>query len=354
MKTSYSASRQTCRSLRRGLASALALAVGSYGTAHALELPGVTVGAGMRTSFVSEESAAPDGGSSNDFSLDSIRLYVNGQVNENIGFTFNTEYYTDVNDEETISVLDAIARFEYSDVFNIWAGRFLPPSDRSNLSGPYYLTTWNFPPVQAYPAIFAGRDDGLAYWGQVGGGQFKWQLGVFEGPETPGDDLLYAARLTANFWDPEPGYYNSSTYYGDKDILAVGLVAQSQDGENSYSVDVLMEKNLGDAGTVTLEGAYYDYDILGGLDALGAEPSNGYFLLAGYLFPQEVGIGRIQPVVRYSYGEIDNGADGKVTDYNINYIISGHGARISLAYQDKKDTLFGDDNVFVLGLQLQM
>ena len=156
------------------------------------------MGGGLRTSFTSVENAAPDGeSSSSDFNLDSVRLYINGQVTDTIKMTVNTEYD---GVEEKMRVLDAIARFEYSDTFNLWAGRFLPASDRSNLSGPYYLTTWNFPSVQAYPAIFAGRDDGVAYWGQVNEGQFKWQFSVTEGPEDPvpaedDDDLLYLSLI---------------------------------------------------------------------------------------------------------------------------------------------------------------
>ncbi len=42
-----------------------------------------------------------------------------------------------------MEVLDAIARFEFSDELNIWAGRFLPPSDRANLHGPYYANEWS-------------------------------------------------------------------------------------------------------------------------------------------------------------------------------------------------------------------
>src|SRR5690349_24201303 len=36
----------------------------------------------------------------------------------------------------------AVAQFSFSDKFNIWAGRFLPPSDRANLYGPYYSNHW--------------------------------------------------------------------------------------------------------------------------------------------------------------------------------------------------------------------
>ena len=72
------------------------------------------------------------------------------------------------------------AKFEFNNYVNVWAGRLLPPSDRANLSGPYYLNTWAFPVIaQRYPAIFAGRDNGVVGFGQVGGSRFKYAAGVF-------------------------------------------------------------------------------------------------------------------------------------------------------------------------------
>src|SRR3569832_2234506 len=196
----------------------------------------ISLGVGLRTSFNMIKDAAPDGTSrSKDFKLDDARLYIGGQLHELIGFELNTETQTtsDPAATESIRVLDAVLKFGFNDYFNIWIGRFLPPSDRSNLSGPFYLNSWNFPLVKRYPAIFAGRDDGAAIWGQFGKGFFKYQVGAFQGLGTTGavpnqkDSLLYTGRLPLNLWDPEPGYYNSSTYYGAKNVLALGLVAMS-------------------------------------------------------------------------------------------------------------------------------
>ena len=47
--------------------------------------------------------------------------------------------------------------------FNVWSGRFLPPSDRANLYGPYYAHHWAVytDGIQdGYPFIFQGRDNG--------------------------------------------------------------------------------------------------------------------------------------------------------------------------------------------------
>ena len=190
----------------------------------------LSLGLGIRAAYDSVEDGAADAKSrSSDFSQSSMRLYLNANKGEHFSLEFNTECETDAsNNCNDIRILDGVLKYKYNDLFQVWAGRFLPPSDRSNLSGPYYLNAWTFPIAQAYPAIFAGRDDGVAIWGQTGGGQFKYQFGLFDGIENPAGSNLRAIRLTYNFLDPEPGYYNSSTYYGDKDILALGFSYQSQ------------------------------------------------------------------------------------------------------------------------------
>ena len=324
----------------------------------------VSVGAGLRTSFNSVDKAAPNGDDrSKDFRVDGMRLYVNGQIHEKVKLEFNTDRSTDSAGDENIRVLDAVAKFEFSDVFNIWMGRMLPPSDRSNLDGPYYLNTWNFPLSQAYPSIFAGRDDGAAVWGQVNGGKFKYQLGAFEGTEgapNVDDNLLYAARFVFNFWDPEPGYYNSSTYYGAKDVLAIGVVYQTQGDAaatgdfTGWSVDGLMEKKLGNEGVVSLEGTYYDYEsnpVLGGNDG------TGYFVLGAYLIPGKVGMGQFQPIARYQYLDVDGGSETTNWEIGANYVIDGHNARVSLVYGNTEvDSGAGnvDSDALQLGVQLQI
>ena len=63
-------------------------------------------------------------------------------------------------------MLDAYGQLEFSESFNIWAGRLLPPSDRANLAGSYYANAWQFPGVVSqYPQIFAGRDTGVTVIG---------------------------------------------------------------------------------------------------------------------------------------------------------------------------------------------
>lgn len=351
------------------------------GTIKIDDVRSVSVGMGLRTSFNMIEDGAPSGSDwSKDFALNSFRFYLSGQILPMVSFEFNTDYSSlgvttpgGTATTEDIRVLDGVLKFGFNDLFNVWIGRFLPPTDRSNLSGPYYLNAWDFPFVQAYPSIFAGRDNGAAVWGQVGKGFFKYQVGAFEGlGDAPGgpnqkDNLLYAGRLTLNLWDPEPGYYNSSTYYGSMNVLALGLVAMTQSDAvgapgaagdfTGWSADLLVERNLGAAGVPTLEGAYYHYDF----DDFGGD-GKGFFVLASYLLPGKFGgagmPGGLQPMVRYQKFESDAaaGADPSQIDFGLSYIISGHNARITATYSKADPGAAGSKNIdsIKLGLQFQI
>ncbi|MCG2635082.1 MAG: hypothetical protein J4A00_09280, partial [Gammaproteobacteria bacterium] len=195
----------------------------------------ISVGAGARSSFATVEDAAPTGSDwSNDFNLDSARIYLNGQIHENIKFELNTECVFCGNSAlEELVVLDAVAKFEFSPILNIWAGRVLVPAERQEMNGPYYSTTYDAYKTPFYSADFSvdfgtggagvyNRDHGVNLWGATGPeGALQYVLGVFNGLESTAgmgsnqdDNLLYAGRIAYNFLSVEknPGYYTSGTY----------------------------------------------------------------------------------------------------------------------------------------------
>lgn len=319
----------------------------------------VSVGAGARASISSYDEDASDVNDGESITLDNARLYVSGKATDLISFMFNTQYESGGD----VSVMDAAAQFAFSDQFNIWAGRFLPPSDRANLYGPYYASNWAVyqDGVQdGYPSVAVGRNNGIMYWGQFG--IAKVSAGLFDSTQGVTDDLLAAARLQLDFWDAEGGYYLNGTYYGEKDLLAVGIAAQSKGSGKAYSGDFLLEKKLGNAGVVTVEAEYAKYDELGGY-AGGAVPafakSDGYYLLGAYLFPAQVGIGKFQVLGKYgeaSFEAVGGDIDQKTGEFNLNYIISSFNARLSLYYLDKSfDPDVGSDTTtYGIGLQVQM
>jgi hypothetical protein len=329
----------------------------------------VTVGGGMRASFastdvdVSDGEGGTDSESASDFALNSARLYISGKATENIGFMFNTEYNS--NDEE-IRVIDAAAQFAFDGgKHNIWVGRFLPPSDRANLYGPYYASHWGVyqDGVQdGYPFETEGRDDGVMYWGQFD--KVKFSVGAFDvsGLTTGDSDVLLASRAQVDFWDAEDGYYLNGTYYGDKDLLAIGVAAQTADAGEAYSFDFLLEKKLGNSGVITLESEIAVYDGLGGYPTPvggGYEKSDGFYVLGAYLFPGETGPGKLQVLGKYgqaTYEFLCGDLDQDTLELDLNYIIKQFNARISLYYLDKSfdPEVGGDSTTIGLGLQIQM
>lgn len=323
-------------------------------------LPAVSVGAGVRTSFTNYN---PDvGEETSDFELNSARIYIGGKVTDQISLMFNTEYTAG---SEDIAVIDAAVKFEFSDKFNIWAGRFLPPSDRANLYGPYYANHWgvyNDGVQDGYPSETTGRDDGVMYWGQFGIAKVSFGFFDVEGLTKGDNDVLAAGRVQLDFWDPEGGYYLNGTYYGDKDLLAVGVAAQKVSGDSAYTADFLLEKKLGNSGVVTVEAEYSMYDGLGGYGTPvggGYEKSDGYYLLGAYLFPQEVGIGKFQVLGKYAQATYDffgTDLDQDTFELNVNYVIKQFNARVSLFYIDTSfdPDVASDSKQMGLGLQVQI
>jgi len=322
-------------------------------------LPPVTVGAGVQTSFVHD---IPQNGDSTDaFLLNSVRLYVNGSPAKKIKFMFNTEYDGAGNH---VTVLDAVARFEFSDQVNVWFGRMLPPSDRANLYGPYYAHHWaSFTDgVQdGYPFISAGRDNGALYWGQFG--MVKLQAGAYDGASSTGKSkMIGAGRVQIDFWDPEPGYYLNGTFYGEKNILAVAAAGQVQDGNKAYNGDFLLEKKIAGGGAFSVEAELAKYDRLGGYNARYGTDQGGY-VLASYLFPPAAGMtGRLEllgkfakAVFRDGLTSIDRDYDQKTTEVNFNYVIKDFNARVMLFYLQKNfSAVQPNDKQVGVGFQVQM
>jgi len=348
------------------------------------------VGAAVRTSFNSSTYPAPGVGG-NYFTIDNARLLTSGQVTKYIGFELNSDVTLSqtltpsaLTVPSSIDLLDAIVKVEGSDLFNVWAGQFLPPSDRSNIDGPFFINGWDFPFVSNYPAIFQGRQIGAAYWGQYNGGQLKWSVGAFNGsggtlmspytnppdtPPGPNNNIRVDARVTVNFLDPEPGYYHQSSYYGEKEILAIGFAMQTQ--RNAYgtaanpvdftglSVDALYETKFENNTVLTLEGAYYnfnDQDL-----ATSSQQGRSGFVYAGVMLPYVTDIGpfkgRWRPFVRYQQYDHDflvaaAGMYSQGLDVGTEFVINGPNARLTAVWSDRDVIGDGTLQIFRLGAQL--
>ena len=343
------------------LAGGAVLLAAAVAQAQEVQLPPVTVGAGVQTSFVHD---MPDGGTStSQFLLNSVRLYVNGSATGKIKFMFNTEYDGAGNH---VTVLDAVAQVGLSDKVNFWVGRMLPPSDRANLYGPYYAHHWAVyqDGVQdGYPFVATGRDNGALYFGHFADKRLRVEAGAFDGLSATGNhDLIGAGRAQYDFWDREPGHYMNGTFYGDKNILAVGVAAQDQSGNYATSGDFLLERKLGGGGAISIEAELARYDKLGGYNSNYGLDQGGY-ILASYLFPPRKGMtGRFEVLGKFAKAAFSHGLtatdvdyDQKTTELNINYVIKQFNARAMFFYLQKNfSAVHANDKQVGVGFQVQM
>jgi hypothetical protein len=259
--------------------------------------------------------------------------------------------------------MDLVAQLDFMDEFHVWGGRMLTPADRSNFSGPWFMSPWDYPGVYSVPGPgggFAyvgprgteeiGREVGTVVWGDIGKGQFKYYGGIMDLDNVPQNTPLYTGRLAYAIFGSEPGFYGSSTYYGGQDILAIGAGAQYQKRFNSggnvddvfeFNADVLAEFNVGSAGTLTAEGAYYHVDS-------GKTPGvmpydDAFFVVLSYLTPA-IGPGKLQPLFRYqqTIGGVDialpDGSIGEpdkrwIAEGQVSYVLKDYFAKLSVGFQ---------------------
>ena len=262
------------------------------------------------------------------------------------------------------AVLDLIGKFNLLSAFNVWVGRMLVPSDRSNFSGPWFMSAWNYPGTFPSGSVGprqgpSGRNDGATVWGQFLGGYVKYYLGAFDLHDV-NTKALISGRINLTLLNPEPGYYHSSTYYGGKDIVALGLSGQYKkngsvggtmampltDNYSEFSADLLAEKKLGDAGVATFEGGFYKFN--GNYETV----KNDFYILGSYLIPTVVGIGRFQPLMRFQQATPRTGSNWTAFDASINYVVDEYAMRLALNFQTaKSDGVTA--NQIQLGIQIQ-
>ena len=353
----------------------------------------ISVGMGIRTSFSAVENGSANRQEySNDFNIDNARIYINGKIHKYIGFEFNTDCFNcavkggngagnngnTFSSNSGIGLLDAIGKFEFNEMFNLWVGRMLLPSERGELNGPFYHATYDGFRTPFFPADQSGnfnngsglygRDNAATFWGKFHpfGTHLLYAVAVSQGLRSGaingGNSLMYTGRLQWNLLNDEknPGYYTAGTYYGAMgDVLAIaGSVQHQKDGAGTsntagangsdftgLSVDLLFEKVLpNNMGVFTFNGEFKRFFAnYGAPTALGAgNPGNGCFCVfnghswtvyALYLIPQEIGIGRFQPYVRFTSIDPRYGQMRQEWEPGVNYVISGHNARVSAFYR---------------------
>jgi hypothetical protein len=217
------------------------------------------------------------------------------------------------------------------------------------------MIPWNYPgffgnTIEAPREGPAGRNNGLVVWGDISGGKLTYLAGMFDNAAVA-TSPLFSGRVRLALLDPEPGFWGNASYFGDKDLLSIGLGGQFQKspmGKNysEINLDVLFEKKIPGGGFVTAEGAYYFFNVDDG------NLNNVYYVLLAYATPT-LGVGNIQPMVRFQGATVKGGGGTAPNDLDIglSYLIKGPALRLVANYSHQKTVTDTTLNSVQLGAQ---
>ncbi|HKU37232.1 MAG TPA: hypothetical protein VJR89_03775 [Polyangiales bacterium] len=328
-------------------------------------VPNIDYGARMRIATKIQNATDPE--KMNDLSQQAdADIYMSGQIHRmfkwQAGVTISYTGALGASNAIQVQPLDLLARFEPLPEFNIYMGRMIVVADRFTPSGPWGMDEFFYPGLVGAPGVAApalqksgptGRDLGINVWGAPMAGHIKYYLGVYQ-LHDPGINPLLSGRLQISLLNGEPAFYQRTTYFGTKDFVSLGGGAQYQKGGSArvipaagmmpmmvlsddysfYTFDLTMDKNIGDAGTISLYGAYMGWS--GDYNAW----SNYWFGSVGYLLPGVIGIGKIRFNVRYQRGTNETPVGSTVEpdassilDFQVSYNIMPWFARVQVGFR---------------------
>lgn len=337
-------------------------------------------------------TSTTDGGNTTDFFLRRNRITLSGQHNDYVGFYAQLEAGSDSRagqDNRSVYYRDAYVTFDWTDSLRFIAGRFKNTFTRENLEACLEPLTLDRGEVISYTPFGGTRDTGVAMWGNLAEGMFQYRLMASDGRE--GDEVVddgprLTARAHVSLWEPEYDYGYRGTYLGTRKVLTIGAAYDYQadvayadyvnrrDARDytAWTGDVFLEYPTA-SGTITASAAYMDYSVDDAYNAVGGaafrDPAlpvtselKGNYVKLGYLFPNKLGIGRLQLFARHEnldYG-VDNGYyDNTWKSIGANYYINGQQLKLTFEYasvdydrQHPTDPSLADYDQATLGFQL--
>jgi hypothetical protein len=283
-----------------------------------------------------------------------VELHAGGKIHKNVSLTLNLN----ANGlGGTAGIEDAIVGFDIADPIHLWLGQLLVPVDRANFSGPFFMIPWNYPGVFGPNGVAAipkegpaGRNIGGSLWGNDPDGKIKYAVGVFLPPAGSPHNAtpLVSAHVSTALIGKETGYFGNETFFGNQDIVSIGVGGQYQkkgsvgtapaggvapkDNYGEFTADALAEFKYGDGGWFSLDGAFYHFagDYQAATDA--------FYVTAAIASPK-VGVGNIQPMIRYQQGmgRTPAGGSGALNEYTVdaslNYLIMGPALRMMVNFE---------------------
>jgi hypothetical protein len=342
----------------------------------------------LQTQFLSSTNSEADGSGDHkeDFKLRRVRLRLGGKVTKWVKFFVqvgnNDEPGTDDNIDD-VRVIDAFINLHYHDVAQLLMGELMVPAGRQHLTSSGALMTIDYPGITDYNltwglnggAVFntaAFEDGNLDLDGEVnlrdlgatlfGSTSFsdtvhaKYYAGVYTGIQFMNQDEdkeRVAARVQINFFDPEPGYYNLSTYLGGKKTIAIGAsvdrqvriardtVEQNNINYTWYSFDAFADLPVG-PGSATFEAAYNNLYLGNSTslrDSATAPPKNaketqgqGFYVQSGY-FIKDLNLQPWGLYERWYSDASDDLGSWQAWRVGLSYFIKGHNANIKVGFE---------------------
>lgn len=346
------------------------------------------------------------GGDRTDIHFQRLRLTLTSMLNETWGFKFQTcgnvgtaksgslgygvtAQDVDWNDRD-VRIIDGYAIANFSDELNFKIGLTKIPLTRANLDDCFAPLTLDrsmfvYSAYGSSPAKFS-RDLGAVAWGSFQEERLKYFAGAFQGREgltrtthpfsgatvtssiEPESSMEWVGRVHYSFLDPEPGSGYAGTYFGQANILTVGLgyayepkavyrnvsgtgVVMGNDAVDysAFAADVLFEMPV-NGGAITLNGQYLKTDFddayktnfnagdrLANITGMNGQ-KDGWFGKAAYLLPINVGKeGRLQPYGIYENWEFAHllGIDKQTitqSGLGLNYYVKEQRVRVTFEY----------------------
>jgi hypothetical protein len=345
----------------------------------------VTAKLGLRvqTLYINRDNDGED-----EFKLRRARIRLGANVTDKA----NVFLQTDVSGKD-VKLIDAYVTYKPNKNLNIIVGEHMVPASRQNVTTAGALMAIDRPGI-AYKAMNWGsralksfsnstinetkagfstrnavRDVGTTVFGNVKLSEkthLKFYTGAYNGSNKPADDTLqYSGRVQVNFGDAENGYFNTSTYLGKKQTIALGASYSSQaDAAMTVagnavdyalaSVDVFVEQPIG-KGALTIEAAYTDLDLDGAGElttgGVGTQSEgNGYYLQSGFFINDFQVWGGYESWDSTHTDDLGSFSTSKV---GITYFLKGHKLNIKAGIEKFEPKWAGESGTtFVIGTYL--